>query len=133
MVENLRGLKIGNCSSKLTGTIDRLIATVKPINVTPVNEWESCLTFAVKSKIMDLPVSSIIVGVCGGSRSCGWGSFLRVVIPKPLKEVKNHLKKKTEIDFTKEERDSDAGVTLRPFLEKSGTHESLLTCDPGTL
>lgn len=93
------------------------------------------MTYAIKSEVMGLPAKALMIGVCNdGSRACGWGSFLAVVIAKPLKEARNQLKKRTGIDFTIEKRSKEAEVTLRPVLsEGQNNNESVLFCDPGIL
>ena len=129
--KEFKGFDKCNISNKLSNTIYRLMATGKPIK-----KEKDALAYAIKSEVMGLPVKAIKIGVCdaSGSQACGWGSYLAVVIAKPLKEARDYLKKKTGIDFTKEKRSEDSEVTLRPVLtsgEKSD--ESILFCDPGVL
>jgi hypothetical protein len=104
----------------------------------PVVEQDGSLTFELRSEFLGLPVSFVEIGICDdGSRDCGWGSFVGLVVSLPLGEVSQILKKKTGIDFTKERRASaDAGrYTLRPVLAVNGKkkNESILFCDPGDL
>jgi hypothetical protein len=110
---------------------DRLIAQGKPLR-----KKEGAWVYAIKSQIMGLPAKAIELGVCdaSGERACGWGSYVGVVIARPLKETKDYLKKKKGIDFTKEMRDEESGPTLRPILGPGYTaNESILFCDSGSL
>ncbi len=114
---------------KLSVSTGRLIKIGKPIKTE-----ENTFTYEIKSEVMGLPVKAIMIGVCndGVSQSCGWGSFLAVVIPKPMAEVRNHLKAKTGIDFAEEIRSKESEVTLRPVLATGqNSNESVLYCDPG--
>ena len=118
-------------SRELSDVRNRLIADGKPLR-----EKEGVWIYAIKSQIMGLPVKAIEIGVCdaSGERACGWGSYVAAVIAQPLKETKDHLEKKTGIDFTKEKRHEETEVTLRPILEAGSTaNESILFCDPGSL
>lgn len=117
-------------SAKLSATTKRLITDGKPIK-----KEENTLTYEIRSKVMGFPIKAIMLGVCDdGSQDCGWGSFLAVVIAKPLKEARNQLKTKTGFDFTEEIRDKESEVTLRPVLAASNnSNESVLFCDPGIL
>jgi len=128
--QEFKGFDKCKISNKLSATLDRLIN-----NVNPVKKEESVLTYSIKSEVMGLPAKALIIGVCNdGSRACGWGSFLAVVISKPLKEAKSQLKKRTGIDFTKEKRAKEFQVTLRPVLaEGQNSYESVIFCDPGIL
>ena len=116
--------------NKLSATMNRLIIEGKPIK-----KENNTLTYEIRSEVMGLPIKAIMLGVCDdGSQACGWGSFLAVVIAKPLSEAKNDLKTKTGIDFTEEIRDKESEVTLRPVLAASkNSNESVLFCDPGIL
>lgn len=118
-------------SKKLSDTKTKLMMSGKPLK-----KEENAWTYAIRSEVMGLPVKSMTVGVCNatGDQACGWSSFIAVIIAKPFKETKNHLKQKTGIDFTIEKRSKEAEITLRPVLragEKSD--ESILFCDPGIL
>ena len=118
-------------SKDLYGEMDRLIAEGKP-KKKEKNAW----AYSIKSQVMGLPARTIYIGVCdvNGERGCGWGTFVAVVIAKPLKETKDYLEKKTGINFTEESRDEGAEATLRPVLRQGNTtSESVLYCDPGSL
>jgi len=123
-----------NCNTipKLHTTKSRLIK-----EVTPIKKEYNTLTFEIKSEVMGLPIKAIMLGVCeldNSSQACGWGSFMAVVIPRPLSEVRNQLKKEKGIDFTEEIRDKESEVTLRPVLAPGqNSNESVLYCDPGIL
>lgn len=85
---------------------------------------------------MGLPVKAIMVGVCDdhGDQACGWSAFTAAVIAKPFEEAKNHLKKKTGIDYTTEKRSKESEITLRPVLAPGKkNNECILFCDPGIL
>lgn len=129
--QEFKGFDKCNISKKLSDTTDRLITAGKP-----VKKEKDAWTYAIKSEVMGLPVKAIKIGVCdaSGSQACGWGSYFAVVIAKPLKEAKSHLKKIMGIDFTKEKRSEDTEVTLRPVLTSGKkSDESILFCDPGVL
>jgi hypothetical protein len=118
-------------SKKLSRTFERLIAGERPLK-----KEEGAWTYAVKSHILDLPVKAVAIGVCdaSGERACGWGSYVAVVIAKPFIEAREHLKRRTGMDFTEEKRDEETEVTLRPILAAAKTaNESILFCDPGNL
>lgn len=118
-------------SSKLTETINGLIRTRMP-DQKEATAW----TYAVNSEVFDLPVKRMLIGVCdiSGERGCGWGNFIALVIPRPLPEVKKHLKNQTGTDFTEQKRAEEANVTLRPVLARGkNPGESILYCDPGDL
>jgi hypothetical protein len=102
----------------------------------PIKKDKGILMFKVKSEFLDLPIIKIIIGVCeDGSRDCGWGEYLGLIIPKSIMETDLLLKKKTGIDFRNESRGFEAGETLRPILVQSveDKNESILFCDPGAL
>jgi hypothetical protein len=83
---------------------------------------------------MGMPVKAIKLGVCDsdGGLECGWAGYTAVVIGKPLSETKSYLKEKTGIDFTKEKREKENNVTLRPVLTAGDkSDESILFCDSG--
>lgn len=111
--------------------IKKLITSEKP-----QNKEKTAWTYAIKGDVFGLPAHGMLVGVCNaaGQRDCGWGSFVAVVISKPLEEVKKHLKKLFGSDFTQEKREKEHNVTLRPVLAKGKkAGESILYCDPGDL
>jgi hypothetical protein len=90
----------------------------------------------VKTEVLGLPVTAIVIGVCdtNGERACGWGSYLAIVTPIPFEDARKQLKNRTGIDYTKEKRDAEAGVTLQPVLSGSRSgNETALICDPGLL
>ncbi len=125
------GFKECNVSSKLRETITGLIRSRKP-----VKKEEAAWTYEINSEVFDLPARSIMVGVCdiSGAQDCGAASFFAVVIPRPLKKVKIHLKSKFGSDFTKENREKEFNATLRPVLWKGeNSGESILFCDSGDL
>lgn len=118
-------------SKDLYGVIDRLIAEGEP-----KKKEKTSWVYSIKSQVMGLSAKAIQIGVCGanGEQDCGWGTFVAVVIAKPLKETKDYLEKQKGINFTEENRDEDAGATLRPVLMEGNTpSESVLYCDPGSL
>ena len=118
-------------TKELEEEIKKLITSEKP-----KKKEETAWTYAIKGEVFGLPAHAMLVGVCDvtGQRDCGWGSFLAVVISKPLEEVMKHLKKQFGSDFTKEIRDKEHNVTLRPVLAKGNkVGESVLYCDPGDL
>lgn len=118
-------------TKQLDEEIKKLITSEKP-----QNKEETVWTYAIKGNVFGLPAHAMLVGVCSatGERDCGWGSFVAVVVSKPLEEVKKHLKKQFGSDFTKEKREKEHNVTLRPVLaEAKKTGESILYCDPGDL
>ncbi len=125
------GFEKCGASKELIEITDSLFADREPI---VKEEW--AWVYAVKSEFMGLPVEAIELGVCdsSGERGCGWSMYTALVITKPLAETKKYLEDKTGIDFTQEERDMDAEVTLRPILAAGGTEEkSILFCDSGSL
>lgn len=120
-------------STKLSKHLDRFNTSVRP-----TTEAEGSSIFTVKSEFLGLPVTAIEMGICeDGSRDCGWSSFLGLIVPMPVDEVKARLKQKTSIDFTKERRatERNGAYTLHPILTKNGErkNESILFCDPGNL
>lgn len=133
--QEFKGFEKCKISNKLSTTLDELITHGKPVKKEEYSWMWPTWKYAIKSEVMGLPAKAIILGVCDdGSQACGWGSFLAVVIAKPLKEAKSHLKKRTGIDFTKEKRDKLSDTTLRPVLaEGQDSNESVLYCDPGVL
>lgn len=125
------GFEKCSSSKELIEIIDNLFSNEEPI---VKEEW--AWVYAVKSEFMGLPVEAIELGVCdsSGERGCGWSMYTALVIIKPLAETKKYLEDKTGIDFTQEERDMEAEVTLRPILAAGGTEEkSILFCDSGSL
>lgn len=129
--QNFNGFEQCKITKELEEEIKKLITSGKP-----EQKGETAWTYAIKSDVLGLPAHAMLVGICNaaGQRDCGWGSFLAIAISKPLEEVKMHLKKRFGADFTKEKRDEEHNVTLRPVLakgEKAG--ESILYCDPGDL
>jgi len=118
-------------SNELAGIIKNLISTGSP-----QKKDKTAWTYAVQAEVFGLPANAILIGVCdtSGERGCGWGNFLALVIARPLDEAKTHLKKRTGVDFTTEEREQEYSVTLRPVLAKGrNLKESILFCDPGSL
>ena len=102
----------------------------------PINKDDGVWMYKIKSDFLDLPINKIRIGVCDdGSRACGWGEYLALVIQKSIKDTDLILLKKTGIDFKKEIRGSEAGETLQPILvqSKDNINESILFCDPGAL
>lgn len=102
----------------------------------PEKKEKTAWTYSIKAEVLELPANAMLIGVCdvSGERGCGWGSFLAVVIAKPLEEVKKHLKKKFGDDFTNQKREKEHNVTLRPVLARGKrVGESILFCDPGDL
>lgn len=76
------------------------------------------------------------IGVCPltGTRDCGWGSYVGVVMDLPLSEARQILQTRYGIDYTQEQRDDEVEATERPILsEEKQTGRSRLHCDPGTL
>ena len=131
--QDLKGFEKCNIGKNLSVALDRLHK-----DGSPILERDGSLTFELRSEFLGLPVSFIEVGICDdGSRDCGWGSFVGLIVPLPLNESSSLLKKKTGIDFTKESRAraSSGRYTLRPILAKNGDkkNESILFCDPGDL
>lgn len=125
------GLEKCNISINLKETLNRLMASAKP-----VKKEESAWTYQINAEVFGFPAHELQIGVCdiSGERSCGWGSFIAIVLAKPLEEVKKHLIEKLGTDFTKEEREKEFNVTLRPVLAKGKkVSESVLFCDPGNL
>lgn len=118
-------------TKELEEEIKKLITSEKP-----QKKEKTAWTYAIKADVVGLPAHAMLVGVCNatGERDCGWGSFVAIVISKPLEEVKKHLKKQYGPDFTKEKREKEHNVTLRPVLAKGKkAGESILYCDPGDL
>lgn len=118
-------------SKALQETMKRLMKTEAPKKKEP-----SAWTYSTKTEVLGLPVTSIMIGTCGisGSRDCGWGNFIALVIPRPIEAVKKELKKQFGADFTEEKRENEYNVTLRPVLAKGKkSSESILFCDPGSL
>ena len=118
-------------SKKLSGAKAQFIKSGKPLK-----KEKQVWTYAVKSEVMGLPVKAIMVGVCDdhGDQACGWSAFTAAVIAKPFEEAKNHLKKKTGIDYTTEKRSKESEITLRPVLAPGKkNNECILFCDPGIL
>lgn len=129
--QNFYGFEQCKITKDLEGEIKKLITSGKP-----EKKGETAWTYAIKSEVLGLPAHAMLVGVCNasGQRDCGWGSFLAIAISKPLEEVKTHLKKQFRSDFTKEKREKEYNVTLRPVLAKGEkVGESILYCDPGDL
>ena len=125
------GFEQCNINRELSQLADRLIITGKPFK-----KQQGAWTYPINSQIIGLPVKAIGIGVCDekGSRACGWGSFLAVVINQPLKQTKYDLKKETGIDFTKENRDQETDETIYPILVSGDNDdECILYCDPGGL
>lgn len=118
-------------SDALQETIQRVTASVKP-----EKKEKTAWGYSTEAEVFGLPVSLIKIGVCdaSGNRDCGWGNFIAVVIPKPIEEVKKKLMKQFGADFTKEKREKEYNVTLRPVLAKEkSSSETVLFCDPGSL
>lgn len=118
-------------SNSLQETMKRLIKTEMP-----EKKEQSAWTYSIKAIVFGMPANSIMIGTCdvSGSRDCGWGNFIAVVIPRPLEEVKRKLKKQFGADFTEEKRENEYHVTLRPVLAKGKSiSEIILFCDPGSL
>ena len=130
---DLRGFEKCRIGKNLSMALDQLHRDGRP-----VVEQDGSLTFELRSEFLGLPVSFIEIGICDdGSRDCGWGSFVGLIVPLPLSEASKLVKKKTGIDFTKASRakPSSGRYTLRPILAKNGAkkNESILFCDPGDL
>jgi hypothetical protein len=119
----------------------KLISSIEWLhkNGRPVKREESLLSFAIQTNFMGMPVTGIEIGICegDGSRDCGWGAFIGLEIPLPLKEAAAIAKKKTGIDYTipKRSKADEGAYTLRPLLAKNPDkkNESVLFCDPGEL
>lgn len=125
------GFEKCDTSNELIEVTDSLFTNGQPMLK---EEW--AWVYAVKSEFMGLPVEAIELGVCDstGERGCRWSMYTALVITKPLAETKKYLEDKTGIDFTLEERDMEAEVTLRPILAAGGTADkSVLYCDSGFL
>jgi hypothetical protein len=118
-------------SNELSATLTKIIA-----EEVPIKKEETAWTYSITSEVMSLPVKAIQIGVCGadGAQDCGWGSYLALTIAKPFNEARRQLKKLKGIDYSKEKRDKEYEVTLRPVLAISKADgETVLYCDPGTL
>lgn len=129
--QEFAGFEQCQISDRLAETIKGLMASQKPLQKSDI-AW----SFAIATELFGLPAKELQVGVCdaSGERSCGWGSYLAVVLAKPIGETKKHLHKRFGADLTKEVRDQEFQVTLRPVLAKGKRrNESLLFCDPGNL
>jgi hypothetical protein len=130
---DLKGFEKCRIGKNLSVALDRLHK-----DGSPVVEQDGSLTFELRSEFLGLPVTFVEIGICDdGSRDCGWGSFVGLIVPLPLSEASKLVKKKTGIDFTKASRaNANSGrYTLRPILAKNGEKkdESILFCDPGDL
>ena len=129
--QNFDGFDQCKITKELKEEIKKLITSEKP-----EKKEKTAWTYAIKSEVFSLPVHAMLVGVCNadGQRDCGWGNFLAIEISKPLEDVEKHLKKRFRSDFTKEKREMEHNVTLRPVLTKGKkVGESTLYCDPGDL
>ena len=129
--KDLMGFEKCKISKNLSVFIDKLYSEERPIK--KENEY---IIYKVNTEMYGLTVKEIVIGVCDdGSRNCGWGQFLGLIISMPVKDAKILLLKNTGIDFTKENRDEEAGITLRPILKRNiiNDNESILYCDPGIL
>ena len=92
---------------------------------------DSVLVYEAKGNFYGMPIKEIWIGVCDdGSRDCGWASFIALIIPIKVNDVKKRLKEKFGIDFIKEKLDPEIGATLQPILKIShqNKNESLLYC-----
>lgn len=130
---DLKGFEKCMVGKNLSAALDRLLT-----NGSPVAKQDGSLTFEFRSEFLGLPVTFVEIGICDdGSRDCGWGSFVGLIVPLSLSDASKLVKKKTGIDFTKASRaNADSGrYTLRPILAKNGEkkNESILFCDPGDL
>ena len=132
--KDLAGFEKCSLGKKLISSIEWLHKKGRP-----VKREESMLVFAIKTDFMGMPVTGIEIGICegDGSRDCGWGAFVGLEIPVPLKEAAAIAKKRTGIDYTIEKRSKpeEGAYTLRPLLAKNPDkkNESVLFCDPGAL
>lgn len=101
----------------------------------PSKREDNALFYNIKSEVMGIPVKTIVLGICDdGSQNCGWGTYVAVIVAKPLSKLREELKTKTGIDFTEELRGKEADETLRPVLTTTqNANESGLICDPGVL
>ena len=127
-----KGFDKCSVSRELSEVREKLFSNRKPTKI-GTDSW----MYAISGKIMGLPIKEIEFGTCGsdGSRDCGFAIYIALIIPKPLKETRDYLKKKTGIDFTKEVRDNEVSMTMRPALTTSNKNskESVLYCDSGDL
>lgn len=129
--QTFNGFDSCRISKKLSVVKTRLIISRKP-----VKKEKQAWTYAVKAEVMGFPVKAIMVGVCddSGDQACGWSAFTAAVIAMPFEEAKNHLRKKTGIDYTLEKRSKESEITLRPVLAPGRkSNECVLFCDPGIL
>ncbi len=117
-------------SKELSKIIENAHATIQPLK-----KERGVFTYAVKSEIFGIPVSKMQIGVCdNNSRDCGWAAYVCLNLDSPLAATRKRLKELTGNDFTKQLRDKEVELTLRPVLSKATTrNSSLLFCDPGIL
>lgn len=125
------GFERCNISNTLSETMNRLMNSGSP-----EKKEDSAWTYHIKSEVLGLPAHEMQIGVCdiSGERSCGWGSYIAVVVSSPLEMAKKYLLEKFGTDFTKVSREKEFNITLRPVLVKGkNSGESVLFCDPGYL
>lgn len=109
---------------------EELLATTLPLR-----KEESFRSYRVSGEFLGLKVREMEVGVCDstGSRACGWGNYVGLIVELPLPEVRQILQTRFGIDYTQELRDNDVLMTDRPVLSEDRPGRSRLHCDPGTL
>ncbi len=109
---------------------NKLLATASPLR-----KEEGAWIYRVSGEFLGLKVREMEVGVCDstGSRACGWGSYVGLIVELPFSEVRQILQTRFGIDYTEELRDNDVLMTDRPVLSEDKPGRSRLHCDPGAL
>ncbi len=105
-------------------------------NSPPHQKGESVRTYRVTGEFLGLKVSQMEIGVCEltGTRDCGWGSYVGLIVELPFEVVQQTLKSSHGIDFAEAKRDDEVEATMRPLLTRDESRNfSRLHCDPGTL
>lgn len=109
---------------------EKLLATASPLR-----KEASFRSYRVSGEFLGLKVREMEIGVCDstGSRECGWGNYVGLIVELPLPKVRQILQTRFGIDFTQELRDNDVLMTDRPVLSEDKPGRSRLHYDPGTL
>lgn len=110
-------------------------------NFKPSYAFESYLTYKLTTKISNLPVKSIIFGVCSVDKplqnDCSIVEEVAFILDVDYDKAKAQLKTDKGIDFSVVKRaitnGEEEGATLRPVLYRGNDGSTVLHCDTGGL